>query len=300
MENKHSNIGHNRPPLDVRQDGLRADLKDTYSQLFEAVGDIEVDVYGLPAAADIKTEEDAEKVRAYVQKAKAVVKDALAKHKTEKEEFAVLGKVVDDVFFRGVRDPVQRNITTAENLLAPYIQAQQFAAAEKARLLREEAERLRKEHAETDRLAAEKAAALEAEARAQAEALRAVADESTLTEATNELVAKESARVEQQAAADADKLEAAKNINKVEAAARQAAKSAPKGMAVKTIQTPQVTNLVAVRATMGRLGVHFLEKEILDALARAGKDASAKDIEPPHIDGVQWVLTQDTTVRAAR
>lgn len=294
------NIGHNNPPEDISPvDAISKRLEREYKAMVEEFGEIEFAAFTLPDAKDIKTEDDAEKVTAYIQACKAFNSRVGKTHKAEKEDFLKLGKAVDDFFYRGFRDPLLKRIETSEELLRPYLTAK----AEKLRIQRElEAEAARKAAAERQaQIDAENAklAKLREEQEAAAKALREAADAEAAEAAAAALQEKLVEESKAQAEADALAAVAAAEQNAEEAKER-ALKRAPKGPSVKKTYEPSgAANFDAIRKTMGPLGPYLTDAVIMGAIERAGREATEEN-PPPTLPGIVWNIKETAIVRAAR
>lgn len=298
MEN-HPMKGHNRPPIALRAEDLKTELSGQYLTLKKELAALETDFHALPQPEAINSDEIAAEVNAWIQRAKKFGRDISNSHNAEKEEFKILGKAVDDFFFRGFRDPNEDNVKAAENKLRPWSLAKARAAEEKARLIREEAERKAAEERAKEAARQAEAERLEAVAREQATALRETENLADADEAAKALLEAEANKLHRAQLDEEERLNAAKEQNKMAAQARAAEKEKPKGVTTKTHFEPINCDWDKIRAGLGALGPHFLQGNIEDALLRLGKCFTG-DQAPPAIDGVTWHQATTTSVRATR
>lgn len=150
-------IGHNSPPPDLLLgEALREKLAEENGQLIARRDELLAAAARIPP---IDSDDVAGRVSDYIKQLTALTKAAESKRAGAKEPYLEGGRNIDG-FFRAITDPVARAKTAIERRLTDYLRDKEA----RARLEREEQERLARHAAETARR--------EAEARA-----RALADE---------------------------------------------------------------------------------------------------------------------------
>lgn len=276
--------GHIPNDQNPEKPAIVARLEEKHKPLFDVLGTFELDEFTLPAATDIKTDEDAAKVTKFAKAAREKAREAEKIRTEEKADFLKAGQAIDGLFNRTLKEPLLALAEKAEQRLAPYLAAK--AAAEEARR-REEQERLRIAQDEARAREAEARAAAEAreaEARAAAEAVRRANGDAEREAAAAQLQAAEAARQVEQAAAD----QAATDTAKTERLVGQHEKVLEKGVGrmsatkvggagegsarLEEKWVHAIVDAAALDESLGPLAPFLPAHVLTDALARVAKE----------------------------
>lgn len=268
---------HNQAPADA--DPLLDRLNEQYDALLGLGADLELEILKLPKAADIQSDDDAQKIVAMVARFKEGMKKAEEARKEEKEDSLRRGQKIDG-FFKGIREPLEERMKEIERRLTPYLtrkaaeeEARRRAAAEEARKAEEEAAQRRREEEQA-------AAAAAAQAEEAAARLRQAATEEERVQAADDLQAAETNRqLSQDAATQAatDEAKVGRQADRHESVAsrgtgRLSRTSGEAGSAsVKTAYVHSITDPDAFLASLGPLGPHISSSDLSDALKRVAR-----------------------------
>jgi hypothetical protein len=275
MTDDTSPIGHNSGDTPEVVDPLIERVQKTHAAIFDAPADFELERLALPK--EVKTEDDATAVRAFVAKVQKAVRDAEKARKAEGEDY-LRGKQKIDGAFNGVKSTLESLATKITERLTPYLRA--LEAAENARRAAE-IEKARVEAAaqaakEAEAREAEKAAR-DAEEAAQAairqantDRERAAAQEAARAAGVAAQRAKDQAEAAQDAGIAADRV--ADTHAAVLAGGPGALTRTGGGGASSKLEEYwdwSISDMAMVRQQLGILGPHFLEGEVTKAVERA-------------------------------
>lgn len=276
--------GHIPNDPNPEKPAIVARLEEKHKPLFDVLGTFELDEFALPAATEIKSDEDAAKVTRFATAARAKAREAERVRTDEKADFLKAGQAIDGLFNKGLKEPLLALAEAAEKRLAPYLAAK--AEAEAARR-REEQERLRiaQEEAQQRETEARAAAqAREAEAAAAAEAVRRASGDAERETAALAMQEAEAARIVEQAAADQAATDTAKTERLVGQHEKVLAKGVGRMSATKVGGAGEgsarleekwvhaIVDAAALDASLGPLAPFLPAYVLTEALARVAKE----------------------------
>lgn len=276
-------------------------LKTDNADLLKRPSQMEFAASKLPR--EILTDDDVEKINAFVVRARALARDIENARTEAKAPFLNAGKAVDSLF-GDRRQAVLDRASEIEKRPGPYLKAKAAAAAAEAAAAAAKARQEREAREAEERAAREQAAAAQAAAdEADRLARQAVTD-------AEQAAAREVARLANEAAAEAEKsaVAAAKDVasanravdrteKTVAGGGRKLARTSAGGGAARlvTVWHWRIADQAALTASLGPVAEYLTEAAVVDALGRA-----AKADPRPAIPGVEFYATDESKTAATR